>query len=270
MRTLILFEPSPSESPGTRTQTLNSSPVAGSLLSLLDSHYTPWMWRITCSVFSADPSETLLKSSEPLDSNHLHFFHLLPMTMFSSCTRKSAKTGECCTHGDRAHTGRDQGQVQPRRPKAEYLGEIKSYRRKFSWNHNIHHQVQRVKYRNKRISTKVSSWVGPQQNGITEQFRVSAWELKTVDMHGSCPLNELSSTWGKQRSFWEAIRARHAYAVGLAFTLDWTFLQHLWMGPSLRLRLIQAAPSHCSLLSLTSFMWDTFGLNLFRFLQNKI
>ena len=75
-------------------------------------------------MFSADPSETLLKSSETLDSNHLHFFHLLSMTMFRSCTRKSAKTGECHAHGGRAHTGRDQGQVQPRRLKAEYLGEI--------------------------------------------------------------------------------------------------------------------------------------------------
>ena len=59
--------------------------------------------------------------------------------MFRSCSRKLTKSG------GRVHMGRDQGQVQSRRPKAEYLGEIKSYGRKLSWDHNTYHQVQRAK-----------------------------------------------------------------------------------------------------------------------------
>lgn len=41
--------------------------------------------------------------------------------------------------------GRDQGQVQSRRPKAEYLDEIKSVGWKLSQDHNTYHQVQRTK-----------------------------------------------------------------------------------------------------------------------------
>lgn len=44
-------------------------------------------------------------------------------------------------------------------------------------------------------------------------------ETKTVDMGERCPLDEISSTWGRQESFQEAMRARHDYAVSLAFLL---------------------------------------------------
>lgn len=50
---------------------------------------------------------------------------------------------------------------------------------KFSWDSipTIKSKGQ-SKYRNKRISTKVSSRVGSQQDSINEQLRVSGCELK--------------------------------------------------------------------------------------------
>lgn len=41
-----------------------------------------------------------------------------------------------------------------------------------------------------------------------------------MDMGKRDPLNELSGTWGKQRSLQEAMGARHACALGLTFMLD--------------------------------------------------
>lgn len=44
--------------------------------------------------------------------------------------------------------------------------------------------------------------------------------MTTRDMGGRHPLNELPWTWGRQGSFQEVGRTRHAYVLGLAFTLD--------------------------------------------------